>query len=199
MIRLDGEPPRSWMQSTGLPGTRPSSNLASSASPLALTFAGPPLIHVRRDIPYAFTLDPGTRTTILTEDSLGQNPSVEYIIVWPAVNPAGDPFAGKQPCVSWGVNNPQFPATPDQYGCGGDYVPGLACLTDDLDIGGGAMPPIPPIAPFTGNSHPQYLPGQNAKVCIAQHGFSSGTGAATGSIIYWTKVIDQSDTGIRLP
>jgi len=151
------------------------------------------------DIPYAFTLDPGTRTTILTEDSLGQNPSVEYIIVWPAVNPADDPFAGKQPCVSWGVNNPQFPATPDQYGCGGDYVPGLACLTDDLDIGGGAMPPIPPIAPFTGNSHPQYLPGQNAKVCIAQHGFSSGTGAATGSIIYWTKVIDQSDTGIRLP
>ena len=65
------------------------------------------------------------------------------------------------------------------------------------------MPPIPPIAPFTGNSHPQYLPGQNAKVCIAQHGFTSGTmdanGDARGSIVYWTKVIDQSDTGIRLP
>jgi len=157
------------------------------------------------DIPYAFNLNPDTRTTILTEDSLGQNPSVEYIIVWPAVSATNDPFAGKQPCVSWGVPNPQFPETPDSFGCGGDYVPGLACLTDDLDIGGGAMPIIPDIPPFdaASNPEPQYLADvanqKRAKVCIAQHGFSSGTGDATGSLIYWTKVIDQSDSGIRLP
>jgi len=151
------------------------------------------------DIPYTFTLDTTTRTAIFTEESLGQHPSVEYIILWGAVSASGDPFGGKQPCVSWGVADPQFPATPDQYGCGLDYVPGLACLTDDLDIGNAAMPTIPDVAPFTGNSHSQYLPNQKAKVCIAQHGFTSGTGAAVGSIVYWTKVIDQSDTGIRLP
>ena len=117
-----------------------------------------------------------------------------------------DPFAGKQPCVAWGVANPQFPATPDQYGCGGDYVPGLACPTDDVDIGDAAMPIIPNVPPFdaASNPAPQYLAdGKKAKVCISQHGFTSGTmdanGDARGSIVYWTKVIDQSDTGIRLP
>ena len=67
------------------------------------------------------------------------------------------------------------------------------------------MPIIPNIPPFDAASSPesQYLADvanqKRAKVCIAQHGFSSGTGTAAGSIIYWTKVIDQSDTGIRLP
>lgn len=154
------------------------------------------------DIPYTFTLNTDTRTAIFTEESLGQHPSVEYIILWGAVSAPSDPFAGKQPCVSWGVANPQFPLTPDQYGCGGDYVPGLACLTDDVDIGDAAMPIIPNTPPFdaASNPQPQYLAnGQKAKVCIAQHGFTSGTGAAVGSLVYWTKVIDQSDSGIRLP
>jgi hypothetical protein len=158
-------------------------------------------------IPFSGSYDTDTRTAIFAEISLGQHPSIEYIILWPPVPVGDDPWAGKQPCVAWGMDNPQFPATPDAYGCGGDYVPGLACLTDDVDGGSAVMPDIPNVLPysaFTSTDHPLYrptlvVPGQKAKVCIAQHGFSSGTGDAVGSVVYWTKVIDQSDVGVKLP
>ena len=156
-------------------------------------------------IPFTASFDPTTREAIFTEISLGQHPSVEYIILWGKVSIGADPFAAKQPCVSWGVDNPAFPATPDAYGCGGDYVPGLACMTDDVDGGSAVMPIIPNVPPFDAASNPQsqYLAdvanNKKAKACIAQHGFTSGTGTASGSAVYWTKVIDQSDIGVRLP
>jgi hypothetical protein len=156
------------------------------------------------DIPYTFTCD-ANRNCQFTEDSLGQHPSIEYVILWPKILVGSDPTADKQPCVAWGVADPD-PGSVDGV-CGGDYVPGLGCNTDNVDGGSAVMPDIPDLPPFTGNVHPQYQPtsvtGQKAKVCIAQHGFTSGTsdanGNAVGYLIYWTKVIDQSDTGIRLP
>ena len=157
--------------------------------------------HCGPAIPFSANFDPVNRTAFFTEVSLGQHPSVEYIILWGAVPANADPFAAKQPCVSWGVDNPQFPATPDAYGCGLDFVPGLACLTDNVNIGDAVMPMIPDAPPFQGNALSQYqgCQGQKAKVCIAQHGFTSGTGAAVGSLVYFTKIIDQSDIGVRLP
>ena len=209
---------------SSVPPTTPPLNPTSGAIPPADGQTGWALVRGSNTdgscgplIPYSFSCDPdpSIRSCLLTEVSLGQHPSVEYIILWPPVLASDDPFADKQPCVSWGVDNPQFPATPDQYGCGGDYVPGLACLTDNVNGGsdntntGSAnvvvMPIIPNAPPFdaASNPEPQYLadvPNQKrAKVCIAQHGFTSGTGAAVGSVVYWTKVIDQSDSGIRLP
>ena len=151
------------------------------------------------EIPYTFSCD-ANRNCQFTEDSLGQHPSIEYVVLWPAVNVVTDPTADKQPCVSWGVADPD--AGTDPTVCGGDYVPGLACKTDNVDGGSAVMPDIPNLPPFngfTGSDHPQYQVGQKAKVCISQHGFTSGTGAAVGSVVYWTKIIDQSDTGIRLP
>jgi hypothetical protein len=151
-------------------------------------------------IPYTFSCD-ANRNCQFIEDSLGQHPSIEYVVLWPAVAVGSDPTADKQPCVSWGVADPD-PGS-DASVCGGDYVPGLACKTDNVDGGSAVMPDIPNLPPFTGNAYLQYQPtsvtGLKAKVCIAQHGFTSGTGAAVGSVVYWTKIIDQSDTCIRLP
>jgi hypothetical protein len=153
-------------------------------------------------VPFTFSCDPVAKTCNFTEDSLGQHPSVEYIILWPKVAVGSDPTADKQPCVAWGIT-PPLAVGPNPLVCGGDYVPGLACTTDNVNGGAAVMPTIPDIPPFTGNAHPQYLPGQPAKVCIAQHGFTSGTmdayGDARGFVVYWTKVIDQSDVVVRLP
>jgi hypothetical protein len=155
-------------------------------------------------IPYTFSCDNSTRTCQFTEDSLSQHPSIEYVILWPKVNVADDPTADKQPCVAWGITG-----TPNDGGdpsvCGGDFVPGLACTTDNVNGGSSVMPTIPTIPDIPGYSdkdpglYPQYQPGQPAKVCIAQHGFTAGTGAAVGFEVYWTKIIDQSDSTIKLP
>jgi len=158
-------------------------------------------------VPYAFNYDSDNKAVTLIEDSLSQHPSVEYIILWPPVAIDSDGWAGKQPCVSWGVTNPQFFSDP-VYGCNGvgsdntpsDYVPALFCLSNNVDAGAAVMPDIPNVAPYAGNSHLQFqptslVPGNKAKVCVAQQGMTS----ANGQVQYWTKFIDQSDTGIRLP
>ena len=156
------------------------------------------------DIPYTFSCDNPTRTCQFTEDSLGQHPSIEYIILWPKVDVTTDPTADKQPCVAWGITNPDPGLDPTV--CGGDFVPGLACTTDNVNGGSAVMPTIPSIPGYNDKNpgqYPQYQPGQAAKVCIAQHGFTSGTsdgnGNAVGFEVYWTKVIDQSDSTIKLP
>lgn len=150
------------------------------------------------DIPFTFTLDTTNRAVTFTEDSLGQHPSVEYIIRWPTVSVDADGWSARQPCVSWGVTNPVF-AADATYVCGGDYVPAIACVADNVDGGTAVMPDIPNVAPFAGNSHTQFQPtsitGNKAKVCVAQQGWTS----SGGTVQYWTKLIDQSDTGIRLP
>jgi hypothetical protein len=162
------------------------------------------------NIPYTFSCDNLTRTCQFTEDSLGQHPSIEYVILWPKVDVTTDPTADKQPCVAWGVTNPDPGGDPTV--CGGDFVPGLACTTDNVNGGSAVMPTIPNLPPFNlGTTEAQYQYGidpstgslRKAKVCIAQHGFTSGTndanGNAVGFEVYWTKVIDQSDSTIKLP
>ena len=159
-------------------------------------------------VPFTFTVDGSTNTALFTEDSLGQQTSVEYIIRWAPVNVDSDGWSERQPCVAWGMETPTGPNPLDPVLCGGDYVPALACLADDVnapgDGTGEVMPYIPSVAPFTSFSatdHPQYMPldslghPQRAKVCVSQQGWT----ATNGQVQYWTKIIDQADSGIRLP
>jgi hypothetical protein len=154
-------------------------------------------------VPFTFTLN-GNNSALFTEDSLGQPTSVEYLIRWTPVDVDDDGWSAKQPCTAWGMTNPD-PGN-DPTVCGGDYVPALACLADDVnapgDGTGEVMPFIPDVAPYQGNSHSQYRPfladnvtKQRAKVCVSQQGWT----ATNGQVQYWTKLIDQADAGIRLP
>jgi hypothetical protein len=165
------------------------------------------------EIPYTFVCYPSTSTCQFTEDSLGQHTSIEYVILWPKVDVATDPTADKQPCVAWGITDPQL--DPDSTAaCSGDFVPGLACTTDNVNGGNAVMPNIPDATPFndrdgSGNYvqplryQPTSVTGLKAKVCVAQHGFTAGTsdanGNAVGFEVYWTKIIDQSDSTVKLP
>lgn len=161
-------------------------------------------------VPFTFTLDGTNNSALFTEDSLGQSTSVEYIIQWAPVDVDGDGWSGIQPCVAWGMENPQWSAPAAGALCGGDYVPALACIKDDVnapgDGTGEVMPDIPDVQPFsnfTSTDHPQYQPtsrtGVKAKVCVAQQGWTSNNLVKNGQIQYWHKFIDQSDTGVRLP
>jgi hypothetical protein len=153
------------------------------------------------NIPFTFSVDGTTNTALFTEDSLGQLTSVEYIIRWAPVAVDGDGWSGKQPCVSWGIENPVYQTDVDGV-CVGDYVPALACLANDVNgpgDGTAVMPLIPNAYPFNNaveSSYAQYQPGTAAKVCVAQQGWTSDGGLG---VQYWHKFIDQSDTGIKLP
>jgi hypothetical protein len=65
------------------------------------------------------------------------------------------------------------------------------------------MPLIPDADPFNNQtkepaaSYPQYQVGIQAKVCIAQQGWTSDS--SLPGVQYWHKFIDQADTVIRLP
>jgi hypothetical protein len=154
-------------------------------------------------IPFTFTFD-GPNSALFTEDSLGQQTSVEYIIRWAPVDVDGDKWSAKQPCVSWGVtdHSPLVYQVDGDGVCVGDYVPALACLADDAnapgDGAGEVMPLIPTAYPFNDaveSGYSQYQPNVRAKVCVSQQGWTS----YNGQVQYWHKLIDQSDTGIRLP
>jgi len=156
------------------------------------------------DTPFTFTLDSANHSAIFTEDSLGQPTSVEYVILWTPVPIDTDGWAGKQPCVSWGKAPPLNWIADPVYGCAkaSDYVPGLICLLNDVNGGDAVMPTIPDVEPYHNNPNPQYRPflsdgitPQKAKVCVVQNGSTSDNGL----VQYWTKIIDQSDAGIRLP
>jgi hypothetical protein len=158
---------------------------------------------VSNAVPYAFTLDPAHQAASFIEDSLGQQTSNEYIVLWPLVNVDSDGWAGKQPCVSWGTGkaNPTF--TPDPtYGCTGDFEPALLCVNADVDGGAAVMPFIPNVPPYNlPGTEPQYQPldsqgnPQKAKMCVA----GQASTPVNGQVQYWTKVIDQADGGLRLP
>jgi hypothetical protein len=152
------------------------------------------------EIPFTLNVY-GDNSALFTEDSLGQKTSVEYIIRWNPVDVDGDVWSAKQPCVSWGVTNhyPPVYQTDDDGVCVGDFVPALACVTNNVSGGTAVMPTIPtgtyPFNDAVESSYDQYQPGQTAKVCVAQQGWTSDN----GQVQYWHKFIDQSDTGIRLP
>jgi hypothetical protein len=154
------------------------------------------------DVPFTLVVDGNTNTAHFTEDSLGQPTSVEYIIRWATVPVDGDKWSAKQPCVSWGVPNPVYGE--DGAGvCVGDYVPAVACVSNNVSGGTAVMPFIPNAYPFNDQakepaaSYPQYQVGIQAKVCIAQQGWTSDS--SLPGVQYWHKFIDQADTGIRLP
>jgi len=156
------------------------------------------------DVPFSFVVDGTTNTAHFTEDSLGQPTSVEYIIRWAPVYVDGDKWSAKQPCVSWGIPDPVY--AEDTNGvCVGDYVPALACVTSDVSGGTAVMPLIPAAYPFNdqtkepAGSYPQYQTNTQAKVCIAQQGWTSDNLIHNGQVQYWHRFIDQADTGIRLP
>jgi hypothetical protein len=139
-----------------------------------------------------------------------QQLAVEYVVQWPPISPdAAGPTAGwtdKRPVLAW-----DFPAQPPLN----QFAPALACLCDLSDINTvgskchddvnhvpnplGAMPIIPNVEPFITLSKPvaqggqgltQYLPGTQALMCVAQHGWTS---LPNGTIQHWDKVIDLSD------
>ena len=151
------------------------------------------------NVPFTLEIDGTTNSAHFTEDSLGQPTSVEYIIRWKTVAVDGDKWSAKQPCVSWGVPNPNYGE--DLNGiCVGDFVPALACVSNNVSGGTAVMPAVPNSYPFNDSvegAYLQYQPGTPAKVCIAQQGWTSD-GSVPG-VQYWHKFIDQADTGIRLP
>jgi hypothetical protein len=154
------------------------------------------------DVPFTLVVDGNTNTGHFTEDSLGQPTSVEYIIRWKTVPVDGDKWSAKQPCVSWGIPNPNY--LEDVNGvCVGDYVPAVACVSNNVSGGTAVMPLIPDAYPFNdqteepAGSYPQYQVGIQAKVCIAQQGWTSDS--SLPGVQYWHKFIDQADTVIRLP
>ena len=151
-------------------------------------------------IPYTFTLNPNN-TVSFVADKLGQSVIVEYVVIWAPVSVetyTGYPstYAGsnnnkdagwtqKRPLLAWGLT----PASDS------DYVPALSCVVDNPSAGLGALPQIPNVDPFHGNGHTQYQPGQQAKMCVAQHGWTSIGG---GQVQYWSKIIDTDGFG-KLP
>lgn len=146
-------------------------------------------------VDYTFNLD-GVNlvASLLWDKSTGQQAAFEYAIVWPMVSvDASTGWAGAHPAVSWGVANPRAGTS--------DYVPAMACLGDVLADGSALLPTIPNAPPFNDPSiyppatYPQYQPGQPAKLCIAQQGFTSmgKDGAGNAIVQYWDKVIDEGD------
>jgi hypothetical protein len=148
-------------------------------------------------IPYVFTLNPDNTASFIA-DKLGQKVIVEYVVIWAPVAaeaaPGSYPGAGNQlnagwtqrrPALAWGIGTPG-PS---------DYVPALACVVDDVSSGLAALPIIPDVDPFHGNAHSQYLPGAQAAMCVAQHGWTAVGG---GNVQYWSKIID-TDGFVRLP
>jgi len=142
-------------------------------------------------VPYTFNLAEDENIASFLAIKGDQDPSVEYVVIWPPIA-AGGNIPTTPPQVSWGVANPFYP--------GPDYVPALACLSDDLSQPTTIMPDIPDIEPFHSqrDAYPQYkyVLGLKAKMCVAQEGWTSIGG---GFIQRWTKIIDQSDGYVKLP
>jgi hypothetical protein len=138
--------------------------------------------------------DPGNgkpaTNLVYDKGSPPQAGNFKYVIVWPA-----------QPITPWPELRPEV----SWISVGGvqQWIPGLACLSDNpLDGPALVMPTIPDIPPYSGNPVPEYQPfdamsqPQRARMCIAQVGWTPLGG---GLVQFWTKVIDQSDGGVRQP
>ncbi len=170
-------------------------------------------------VPYIFDLNvlstPQVASFIVPNPAVTpfQKVAAEYVVVWGrvAVDASGDvsSWTTKRPKLSWLTTSAPVPGS-------NDYVPALSCVLDpdnpdlvgtypngfrsvptgDLDS---LLPVIPNVAPFNTLSptqYPQYQPGQKAKMCIAQQGWTAvGQDSLTGPTLvqYWTRVIDQAD------
>ena len=163
-------------------------------------------------VPYQFTLDITSvpqRAKFIVPPGTGQAVSAQYVIVWGATNvvPPEYPTASTDPNVGWLVNRPKVSwGTPAPPVIGtNDYVPALACVTDPADFSlvpssdlAAVLPVIPNSPPFNTPAlagYPQYQPGQLAKMCVSQYGWTSLGRDSSGNIILqqWMKFIDQAD------
>jgi hypothetical protein len=184
-------------------------NAAGTLNPDAVPALGDPAWGLKRglntdglcgaNVPFILTVDGTDNSAHFLEDSLGQPTSVEYIIRWKTVPVDGDKWSAKQPCVSWGIPDPVYGEDINGI-CVGDFVPALACVTNNVSGGTAVMPVIPHAYPFNDSvesAYLQYQPDTPAKVCIAQQGWTSDS--SLPGVQYWHKFIDQADTGIRLP
>jgi len=198
------------------PNNNKAGNLAVNNDP-PLAYIGPPDWGLERSlnnkdgnpcvtaVPFIFEFDPTNNTAaFIIPDTLGQKVAVEYVLLWrptPTDNPPAAyqslPFALAQ--LAW-VKNTSGAWV---------FVPGLACVEDDVDLGFAqhgepepVMPMIPNVEPFItlGATYSDYAPGAVAKVCIAQEGWTAI--GRNGNVIlrqYWHKVIDYADAAIKLP
>ena len=148
-------------------------------------------------VPYTFLQDTtvGAQNATFTVPSPFVPPqavSAAYVVVW-APEPTTGGWFSKRPRLAWKVDTSSQPI----------YMPALACVTDPMNFStvpqAGLdllLPTIPNIEPY--NAEPllsAYPPGEKAKMCVAQHGWTS-LGPASGSetlVQPWTKVIDQGD------
>lgn len=176
-------------------------------------------------VPYTFEVDvfaTPQSSKFVVPDPTGapfQKVSAKYVVVWGRFDVIGDAsniWAGKRPNVSWGIANPVAGSS--------DFVPALPCVLDpdnpdlastypngfvsvptaDLDK---LLPTIPNVAPYNASPNAQYQPGQKAKMCIAQQGWTAvGTDATNpldtttdpAMVQIWTSVIDQGDGFMNL-
>jgi len=143
-------------------------------------------------VPYTFNLAEDENIASFLAIKGDQDPSVEYVVLWDPV-PVSGGFPTTQPLVSWGIANPVYNQPP---AASPDYVPALACLSDNLNDPASIMPTIPDIEPYHSSAVPQYGPNQQAKMCVAQEGW---TAIGNGMVQHWTKIIDQSDGYVKLP
>jgi hypothetical protein len=140
-------------------------------------------------------LDPGNgkpaTNLAYDEGNPPQAGNFKYVVVWPA-----------QPITSWPDLRPEVAWV--VIGGVPQWVPGLACLSDDMTLGSAVMPTIPNEEPFISTPITDYQYGvdpatsqlRKAKMCIAQVGWTPVGG---GLVQFWTKVIDQSDGYVRQP
>jgi hypothetical protein len=147
-------------------------------------------------VPYNFDfITNGSQTASFLVVKNGQAVVADYVMAWMPVDingPTGlvNGWPAFRPYLSWGVDNPNPNLPPAAY----DYVPGLACLGNDLSDPA-VMPMIPNVEPFITAStyHSQYTPNTQAKMCIVEHDWALVNVGGVMKIQYLDRVFDKSD------
>ena len=195
---INTEPPRAYIGQTGWGLVRAFKNKDGSGN-------------CSQSVPFDFNFDQENNTAeFLIPDTFGEKVAVEYVVVWKAVD------ANAVPVTVPPVTLAELAWLRDK----GDstkwkYVPGLACVEDDLEQeNGDPMPILPNVSPFNGKEadgttvipgwaedYPEYAYNgtRKAKMCVGQEGWTS-VGVVDGINLrqYWHKVLDFADGGVRL-
>ena len=153
------------------------------------------------NVPYTFTLDATStpqKASFVVPPGTGQAVSAIYVVVWDKVpvptTGADEGWTVKRPKLAWAKDGSGNPV----------YVPALSCVKDP---GAGfaaitttstpyALEDLMPVLPDFGTPYnTYYVPGTQAKMCVAQHGWTSVgvDGSGNNLVQHWTKVIDLSD------
>ncbi len=119
---------------------------------------------------------------LLFDKSVTTIANFRYVIVTDPRPIPADGWPTLRPQVAW---NPVGPL---------EYIDGLACLSDDNSLPDSVVMPLIPAGIATGT----YPEGSLAKMCIAQVGWTPVVDTP-GFVQYWVKVIDRSDSSVKLP